>query len=185
MAEEKNETKIIEDKIRAGFTLVEMLVAMAIFLIVVGVAIGTLINAMKSQRNILSGQQMLDQTSYVLEYMSRALRMAKKDINGSCISINSNYEISISGIKFENYKGECQEFYLDAGRLKERKNGGVGVDLISGNLTINNFKVISSGKEQADSLQPAITFFLDVEGNEYAKMQVQATVSQRDLDILY
>jgi prepilin-type N-terminal cleavage/methylation domain-containing protein len=183
-----NKSKIGEKKLEAkpsGFTLVETLVAMAIFSMIVGAALGIFVTGVRSQRKVLASQQVLDQTSYVLEYMSRALRMAKKDLLGNCIAANSNYALTGSGIKFKNYKNECQEFYLESGQLKESKNGGSGIALTSSNLTVNYFGISSSGWLQTDNIQPSVTIFLDVIGKEQAGIKIQTAVSQRNLDVAY
>jgi prepilin-type N-terminal cleavage/methylation domain-containing protein len=189
---------LIKDK-KSGFTLIEMLVAMAIFSIVAGLAIGIFTIAMKSQRKILAQQQLLDQTSYVLEYMSRSIRMAKKDditIAGSSVNCllgdKANYEITATGqggIKFRNDNDICQEFYLEGEQLKETK--GVlysNLPLTSPSLKVKSFKIIPSGWSQdpnIDKLQPAVTIFLDIESKDGAEIKIQTTISQRNLDVEY
>ena len=126
-----------------GFTLVELIVVMAVFLLVTGTAIGIFISIVRQQKRILSEQELLNQTSYVMEYMSKAMRMARKDETGDCLvkDIDSypgfvylltrpNTGTSFfEGIKFLNQSDTdgsglpaCQEFYLDeTGVLKEKK----------------------------------------------------------------
>ena len=182
-------------KMSAGFTLIEMLVAVAIFSIVTGLAMGIFVTAMKSQRKILAQQQLLDQVSYAKEYMSRAIRMARKDdieiggVNVNCLLLEdkANYATTTTGqggIKFRNYNNDCQEFYLEGERLKENKNG-VALALTSDNLEVKSFKITPSGWDQIDNLQPAVTIFLDIEGKDQAKIQIQTTISQRNLDVQY
>lgn len=124
-----------------GFTLVELIVVIAVFLLVTGTAIGIFISIVQHQKRILSEQELLNQTSYVMEYMSKALRMAKKDETGDCLIENgTSYPGSVylltrpgsgfyTSIKFINQSDidilgnpACQEFYLDvSGSLKEKK----------------------------------------------------------------
>ena len=59
-----------------GFTLIEVIVSMAVFLLVAGMAVSIFISIVTQQRRILSEQQLIIQLRYVLEYMSKALRMA-------------------------------------------------------------------------------------------------------------
>jgi len=115
-----------------GFTLIELIVVMAVFMLIVGVAISIFIAIIQNQKRILSQGQLLDQISYTMEYMSKGLRMAKKDTSGSClVYTDSNYNITetfpgyaylytrpntlYEGIKFINQSNNdaCQEFYLD------------------------------------------------------------------------
>ena len=165
-----------------SFTLVELLVAVAIFAIIGGIASGVFVSALRAQRKSLAYQELLSQTSYLMEYMSRALRMARKDIDGVCIDAKLNYKKVDSGIKFMNYKGECQKFYLSGSQLKEEKAGIIS-NLTSTGLSVSNFNINLLGQTQDDNLQPRATFFLDITGKEQSKIKIQTAVSQRSLDI--
>ncbi|TSC95047.1 MAG: hypothetical protein CEN87_59 [Parcubacteria group bacterium Licking1014_1] len=68
-----------------GFTLIELIVVIAVFLFVIGAAIGIFISIMQHQKRILSEQELLNQASYIMEYMSKAMRMARKDLTGDCL----------------------------------------------------------------------------------------------------
>lgn len=174
-----------------GFSLLEMLIAIAIFSIITGASIGVFISAIRLQRYSLVSQHLLDQTSYAMEYMTRLIRMAKKDIDGDCLSVpKSNFEITRTGygIKFENYKGpsECQEFYLENGQLYQEINGADKLPLTSDDLEVTDFKIYISGQFQTDDYQSRVTIFLGAEGKGLVprpKIELQTTVSQRDIDI--
>jgi prepilin-type N-terminal cleavage/methylation domain-containing protein len=181
---------------KSGFTLIELLVAMAIFSIAVGVAMSIFVVSIKSQRKVLARQQLLEQTSYALEYISRALRMAKKDLTGVCLTTagaKSNYETDVSAnrIRFLNYENKCQEFLLESNQLKEKKssdssaaNFGTALPLTSSSLTVN-FKIIAAGWPQSDGFQPATTLILNINSKEQTNIIIQTTISQRNLDVEY
>ena len=118
-----------------GFTLIEMIIVIAVFLFIVGAALGIFIEIVKNQKRILAEQQFLNQISYVEEYMSKALRMAKTEkgtedclidraTQGSGNHTDYMYlltrpvtrsgEIYFTGIKFINQSDDnsCQEFFL-------------------------------------------------------------------------
>jgi len=116
-----------------------------------------------------------------MEYISRAIRMAKKDITGICIDPKLNYKIVDNGIEFLNYKGECQKFYLEGNQLKEER-GGVISELTSSRLKVSDFKIDLLGQTQTDDLQPRVTFFLKIEGKETSKISLQTTISKRNPD---
>ena len=165
-----------------SFTLVELLVTVAIFSLIVSSAVGVFVSALQAQRKSLAMQELLGQTSFLMEYMSRAIRMAKKDISGNCIDAKLNYKIADHGIEFMNYKGECQKFFLSGNQLKEEKNGVVS-DLTSSHLKVLNFNINLLGQTQADDLQPKATLFLKIEGKERSQIRLQTTISQRNPDI--
>ena len=170
-----------------GFTLIEMMVAVGVFTLLVSAASGIFVSSLRAQRHSLATQEILDQSSYVMEYMSRALRMAKKDdVNGTCTTAGIpklNYAIEGQCLKFRNYHSECQEFCLDGGRLKEVKGGSENY-LTSENLTVEDFSVNLEGQQQTDNLQPKVSIFLNIDGKEKSNIKIQTTISQRNLDIL-
>ncbi|KKT17550.1 MAG: hypothetical protein UV98_C0006G0015 [Parcubacteria group bacterium GW2011_GWB1_43_6] len=159
-----------------------MVVAVAVFSLLVGATSSIFLSSIKNQKQSLATQEILDQTSYLMEYMSRALRMAKKDMAGSCTgAAKLNYAFAGQCLKFLNYNGACQQFCLEGARLKD-ENGNY---LTSANLQVANFAVMLSGASQppADYLQPRVTISLNVAGQEQTSIKIQTTVSQRNLDI--
>lgn len=167
-----------------GFTLVELLVAFTIFSIIGAIASESLVSTLRVQRRVLAEQELSDQTSYLVEYMSRAIRMAKKDLTGVCIPIKTNYQKTAAGIKFLNYNNVCQEFFLENQQVKESKTGSNSIPLTSGNLKVNSFNIELSGETQTDTSQPRITLSLEISGKEQAKINIQTAISQRNLDIV-
>ena len=179
---------------KKGFTLIELLTSMAIFLIIVGGASGILIFSIQAQKRASASQELLSQTSFLIEYMSRAFRMARKDVEAQCLSEEKmNYQITRfgQGIKFLNYQGQCQEFYLEEDQLKEKK-GDIVSDLTSDDLQVESFNIIDpvGSWSQYDDEQPRITFFLEIKGRGgreelQSEIKIQTTISQRQLDVQY
>lgn len=183
-------------KTQKGLTLVEMLVAVALFFIIIVAISGLFISAIRGQTNALASQRLLDQTSYSLEYMSRALRMAKKQTSSlpSCLSSTGlNYEIVAGHLRFINHleNDDCQEFFLEDAKLKQKKNNLTEtLELTSAKLRITSLRFSLSGETQGEDLQPKVTIFLEIKGagqriEEQPLMKIQTTISQRNLDIRY
>jgi len=179
--------KLLNFKINKSFTIIEMLVVISVFFITVGAVSGIFTTAIKLQRYNLTYQQLLDQTSYAMEYMSRAIRMAQKDKSGNCTGIsNLNYRVENNSIKFLTYHNpsQCWRFYLDDGvkRLKVDQNNN-SYDLISENFEVNDFRVSVSGDKSGE--QPKVEIFMEVKakgsGNQ-PTLKIKTTVSQRNLN---
>ena len=188
-----------------GYTLIELLVAISIFTIVLAAPTGFFVSALKGQQKALASQEIIDNISYNLEYISRALRMAQKDKtqDGDCIEFGYNYKnpSGLSSIRFLNYNDVCQEFFLLEKKLYERKssdgtaiNFGDALALTPANLEINSLKFELSGEGQGpygdpDYKQPRVTIFLEAKiGNRpesQAIIKIQTTISQRNLDVQY
>lgn len=191
----------------AGFSLIELLVAMTIFIVVIGAILGMFVSAIKIQRYVLSSQYLLDQSSYAMEYMSKGLRMAKKDLTGSCIPAFTNYNWGmvsggtfVDGLVFKKEASgtppslKCKEFFLESGQLKDYEDDRGVLPLTSANkLEVLDFSVTDFGWAQpgllvpsGDNLQPRLTMSLGIKalgGDPQPMIRLQTTVSQRDLDV--
>jgi len=169
-----------------GVTLVEMLVVLLIFSLVIGILMSIFVSFIKAQRYILASQQIMDQASYVVEYMGRAIRMAKKDENGDCIDSNKNYLLTPDNhLKFKNYKGDCEEFYLENEKIYQEKGDQGKIQLTSSKFKVTKLKFIVMGDNPGDTYQPRVTILLEMEAKDIKpvpKIKIQTTVSQRDLD---
>ncbi len=184
-------------RLRGGFTLIEMLMAMLIFISVIGAITGIFISGIRQQRNLLFFQSILDEASYDLEYIGRTLRLAKKDLTGSCIPAGSNFELTRAGtgLKFINHlqSDDCQEFFFDANQIKYRRKIGQPEEGILPMTSIKlqvvslNFSLV--GESQDDNLQPMVTIFSEIKGivspTQTQTIKIQTSISQRNLDIAY
>jgi len=186
---------------KKGYTLIEVLVAVGIFTILIAAPTGFFVGSLRGQLKTLASQKLLDNTSYTLEYISRSLRMAKKDTIGSCISpldstnyrnyektdfreLNNGIGYSGIGIKFKNYQEVCQEFFLDEteghetkGQLMESKNGTAPVALTSNELEVVSFKIGPADSwGQNDTDQPRVTLFLKIKGGKGQMEELQPLI---------
>ena len=157
-------------KTSKGFTLIELIIVMAVFLFIVGAALGIFISIVQSQRRVLAEQQFLNQISYVEEHMSKALRMADTESaltdpenynnSNACLPPGYIYQLVnkvgevYTGIKFLNASDgdACYKFYVggtgtsgDPYILYEQKNNGTAVPLNSTNLIINSIRFSING----------------------------------------
>lgn len=192
-----------------GFTIIEMIVVLSIFLIVIGVLSGIFLSTVQHQKRMLQQQEILNQASYAMEYMSKAIRTAEKDTavggflgQGNIYVLthcNGTAQDACSGIKFINSSdsGRQTEFYFEGNALKVSDWGQDPVTVssfMSGGLkyTINNANFIINGDKtvriasDADAIQPRVTIVLaatsNIPGSQQEKV-IQTTVSARNLNI--
>jgi prepilin-type N-terminal cleavage/methylation domain-containing protein len=189
-----------------GLTLVEMLVSIAIFGILTVSLVGMFSSAMDAQASILQNQEMLNQASYAVEYMDRAIRMALRDdatngASGACTgTLNDNYGISSNSIQFLTYDTvdslyKCKRFYLESNVLKEQKSTNMtsasfqaGTEVTSSKVKFNSlvFNVVG---DNYGSSQPIVTIIMDIQSNSSRRlnpipsMVLQTSISQRNLNV--
>jgi len=174
---------------KKGFTLIELLLTVSIFSIAVTAFLELFSSVFKYQQKNLVSAYLLNTASYTTEYITRALRMAKKELNDPpiCLSLRGlNYEITQGGegIRFLNSDGECQEFFLEDQMIKITKNAQT-LPLTPSNLTVERLKFEVVGGDQWDSKQPKVTFVLKLSSSKdpSQSLDLQTTISQRDLDV--
>lgn len=197
-----------------GFTLLELMIAMTLFVVVIVSFIGLFMSAISEQQKNLEKITLLNNASYLLEYMSRSIRMAEKDPGATCIDLNMNYKHPNPGndslqflqTEFDagagGYVSKCRRFYLDSGAIKMRKstdntwvNLQPALNLTPANLSIAGMRFVIQGDGQiagspgdpTGNLQPAVTISINLRTNNVTpqELKVQTTVSQRELDIEY
>jgi len=184
----------------AGFTIPELLVALLAFSLVIGGATNLLLTGIAAQRSSLATQELLDQSSFMTEYVTRVLRQARKDTAGTCLTLaNLNYEVSSNGVswsaegsgsfvRFVNGNGQCQQFSLESVRIQETIFPAPGEYLTSDNLNVTSLRFLLEGSSQEDDVQPKVTFAMEIEGQgskpeSKPSIQLQSTVSQRRIDV--
>lgn len=186
------------DKKNKGFTLVEILVVLLIFSIMLIAISAVFISGIKTQRNSLAMNQLLDQLNYAVEYMGRSVRMAKKAEDSSYTSkdiiyyipvvIPANSKIGLLNGSGKGNEAECIFYYLNNDRIyKASTVGSIGLPLTSDDIKIT--KLLFTVSNQAENNdQPKVTILIEAEsisGNPIQKAMVQTTVSQRDLNKKY
>lgn len=169
-----------------GFTLIEMLVALGIFAVLLVAVINVFVSGFRYQRRAVEMQTVQREGSYMLETISREIRMAT-GINPNQRGINS------SKISFVNHEGHqvdyCRASQLgttvtcnDAGDYFAMIDNTVGsADIVnSSDVRVNNMKFYVSNQDFALS-QPRITIVLSMRSkrDSSAELTLQSTVSMR------
>lgn len=181
-----------------GFTLIETIVALGIF-IAISAGLGEVISvSIQNQIKITSMQNIFSQSVFSLDKIEKELRMAKKDIAGTCVgTANRNFSVvdgeTLDSITFLYYDQDlglrCKKFAVEGGRLKEylssdtTANFTSGIDITSTSFLINSLNFTVAGDASTDNLQPKITMLMNVSSTYLNPMNIQTTISQRRLDL--
>ncbi len=186
-----------------GFSLIELVVVLAVFFIILAVTIDIFISVVQNQKRLSEEQELLNQASYATEYMSKALRLAVKDPDGTCLGTTGYVYVlthcpngtlqACQGIKFINGSDNnaCQEFFLDESvsatnpPLRGIKNGGAAQNILSSKFNIKYGRFILDGDRtvhsatSSDAVQPKVTMLLDIlTASNQSEKVIQKTVSQ-------
>lgn len=155
-----------------GFTMVELLVAISLFSVVVSIAAGTFIQALRTQRVTVSLIAAVSNASLAIEQISREVR------TGRSFSLNGG-ELS-----FLNAKNENVAYALRNAAIEKSVNGQPG-RITADNVQINRLDFILAGNDPGDDLPAKITVILEIgapQASAASKVNLQITVSSRALN---
>lgn len=175
-----------------GFTLLEMLVAATIFSIAIGSLSSLFVMGTRGQRNVFATQNLVSNTRYALEYMSRQIRMAQRDDNGSCTGTpRTTFAAAPSFLTFLDSKGNCVIYRKAGGKIEQDPGDGSNLALTSDDIQVLRLDFEVQGETAKDGLQPRVTVFIEADpvglgglgAGAFPGIQLQTTVSTRNLDV--
>ncbi len=173
---------------KKGFSLVEVLIVSIILVLVSVGVIASFSSVISSQRYALRSQRLLDQGNYAMDYMSRALKNAKRE-NGDveCLILGRNYQEYGRGIKFISFEGSlrCKAFYLEDGVIIDYERGRVPeeeIALTSSDVEVLYFEIVI---EDSPNIQPKVEISLKIKPSDFdsPELELSTTISQRDLNL--
>jgi len=191
--------KIFKKEI-AGFTIIEMMIAISLFLIIITIGMGSLLNANLIHRKSQDMRSIMDNLSFIMEDMSRNLRTGYDyhcidDNNFSTIDSPKSCSEGGGGIAFKSSPlGEKWVYYISSdGKIFRATqppyspgSGSAYVELSSKGMKISSGTFTVIGAESSDAQQPLVTIRLagDITyKNTSTPFSLQTSVSQRLIDI--
>lgn len=161
---------------RKGFTIVELLVAISLFVIAVSVAVGGFVRALRTQRQLISLISANSNASLAIEQMAREMRTGS---GFQCV--NGTLDCTI--LSFTNANGEKVTYSEDELSQTLARTVGNGPP---NPLTAANVRIVGLGFhifQSAGNFPPRLTVTLGV-GVKDAELQgnitnIQTTVSSR------
>ena len=183
-------------KNNTGFTLVEMIVAIALFSVVMVMGMGSLLNVLTASKQNQAIQTAVNNLGLAMEMMSREIRTGYNYHCGTSGSITDTQDCmdGENYIAFEPYYGDPSNsndqvvFKIENNRIqKSIDSGSHFASLTANELVIDNgsyFVVVGSDPDDTD--QPKVIIAISGAVASNAKVSspfnLQTTVSQRLLD---
>lgn len=171
-----------------GFTLLELVIALAIFMVILIILGGMVLGAVRAQRVAIATQQVQDTLRSALEILGRDIRLAAKNTTASsCVPARADFSPSSgesSSLTFISDRGKCLKYSLSNQQVHRLIDGATDEVLTSDNalITALNFNIFGEGNDQT---QPRIVVRLAAQSktSNQVTMQVETTLAQRELDV--
>lgn len=178
-----------------GFTLVELMVSMAIFMMIMLAAMGSLFVSLNAIRNIRAEQTAIDSVNYAVESMSRSIRLGTK-----YVSCNSGCENKDELVLPEDGTGDeisfiPQNYNVISSRITYRKNendktlerciGNDCASIVSPEVKIKTLRFDIKGAEETVDYHPRVYILVGgevtIKGAETTTFAIQTIAAQRNL----
>lgn len=159
----------------AGLTMIELIVAIGIFGLVIGMAVGIFVLALSSQRRIIALRNVEDNARFTIEAMAREIKTGKNFSGGG------------NSVSFTNARGEATIYRLNSNIIEKSSDGGASYLAVTGSeVTVNYLNFYLIGQAPGDGLEPRIAITIGITGNignQTANLKIQTTVSERALQL--
>jgi len=162
-----------------GFTLIEMIVALGVFMAVMTITLSAFLNIMDIQQKTEAFRKVNDNLNFAMEAMMREIREGEKYTSTNCSG--ANFCFTNKDDKKVNYRlnGEHIERQIPSESIS-------WLMLTSDEIKITKLSFTVRGNVVNDQKQPLVTIAISgetgIKEKLKSKLNLQATVSQRKLD---
>ena len=156
--------------------MVELLVAMSLFIVFTVIASGSFIRALRTQRAIVALIAANDNANLSIEQIAREIRTG------------SNFSLTGNDLNFSNANNIQVIYRLNSSTniIERNENGADFKPLTATNVRINKLNFYLQGQLAGDGYPPKITIIINISPNiptiQNISTNFQTTVSARNLD---
>ncbi len=153
---------------KKGFTLIELIIAVGLFSILVAIAAGGYVNALRTEREVAALASAQSNAGLAIEQMTREVRTGylfchdpnNNNPSAACNCTTSGTTWTCSALDFYNSQTEHVNYSL-AGNMLTRsdnnENGGVPEIITSDNVAVSSLRFILQGQLEGDHWNPSST----------------------------
>lgn len=176
-------------KNQSGFTLVEVIVSIGLFVSVVTISVGSLISLTDAQRRAQAFREVMDNLDFAMENISRGLRVGGiyHCGAGGGITLPQDCPGGDDYLAFADSNGGTTIFRLQDGTIERSTDGGATfLDMTSPNVLIDRLDFFVNGTAPGDGVQPSVHIvvggFIALPKGNTTRFDLQTFVTERLLD---
>lgn len=177
-----------------GFTLIEMMIAVALFALISSFAIGAVLSIFDANRKAQSSKTIVDNLNFSIENMARTVRFGSNYHCGSSGSLSSPNDCSTGdaflAITFYDKilaQNVLVAYRLNGTAIEKSYNGGSYIPITAPEANIQYLKFYVFGTNVSDSNQPyvivVIKGYVGSRSTTQTVFSIETLMSQRALDI--
>ncbi len=194
------------NRLQSGFTLIEMLVSLALFTIVGTISVGVLLVLVNGNGRVVNEQVVTNSLTYALDSMSREIRTGSEyycatantargitsaTLVQDCVTGNTGLSFREAGKSITGGNTNSRiSYYFQNGMLYRRVGLGTEESLLNNDVVVNDVQFFVSGAEpltqnNTNKVQPTVTIVVTgaAASDPSRTFTVQTTITQRPLDI--
>lgn len=176
-----------------GFSLVEILVSLGLFMVVVTISVGALLALIDANAKAQTIKTSMDNLSFAVDAMSRKIRTGfdyhcDGSISGSFPSGTNDCSTAESGLVYTDGKtGDRIGYRLNGTQIERKINTGSWLAITADEIQINELAFVVEGTTQGDTNQPTVAIWIEGQAGNFddtrSFFEIQTTVAQRILDL--
>src|SRR3990167_7936548 len=172
---------------KKGFTLIELMVAISIFIVVMMISMGSIIGVFDANRKSRSLKTVLNNLNMAVESMSKEMRFGKNYHCGSgTVTIPQNCPSGGTLMSFLSSDNLQITYRLNGTTIEKKTENEIYLPVTGPEITIDDLTFFTLGAGTGDLLQPKVIIKIKSHagtGKGQTNFTLQTLVSQRNFDI--
>lgn len=174
---------------KSGFTLIEVIVSVALFTIILTTALGGLFMVIDANRRSKAIKLVVNNLNLAMEGMSRELRVGSDIcLNGTASGSSCNTSLGSDTVYFTTDRGQENSLFTLQGSSVARRLGAGGstLQLTGSDIIVDDLRFYIRGVGYLDNIQPSVLIMLNghaQQADQVVDFDIQTVVSQRKLEL--
>ncbi len=172
-----------------GFSLVEIIIAVGLFIVVVGLSLGSVVSLLDSSRRVRGNKDVMDNLNSSVEYMTRTVRFGTTYHCGSAGILTVPQSCpSGDNLLAVQFRGQTLVYRRNGTKIEFSEDGGnLYKPLTSTNVIIDQLQFFAYGTDKTDNIQPYVVAVIRGrvanDPTNSAIFDLQTVMTQRKLDL--